>query len=246
LVGLRLIITNRGEGVWSDSPSNAVSVIGDDDTQHSATFANVEEGPIFSDATAAPGDLRQGWVVVEVPDGVNVGRVRYTPDSGFADETAEWDSALDAIPLAADPAVTVPNAGIGDTITLASLDGIPVAVTVDAIADPAEAAEFSDPQDGNRLVAVQLTLTNNGTSNYDDSVENMPSIVTPEGFSYGATLADVTAGQGFDGSLLLTPQDTRTGWVVFELPSEQPIAKLTLALDSGFGPEAGEWQLEQG
>jgi len=200
---------------------------------------------MFADTTTVPGDMRQGWVVIEIPDGVAVSRVRYTPDSGFADETAEWDMGMDAIPDSVNPAVTVPNAGRGDTITLASFDDIPIEVSVDAVVDPAEGGEYFDPEEGNRFVGVQLTLTNTGTSNYSDSVENMPSVVTPEGFSYATTFAAVTAGQGFDGTLLLTPQDTRTGWVVFELPSEQSIAKLTLALDSGFGPEVGEWRLGQ-
>lgn len=245
LVGLRVVITNQSEAVWSDSPSNSVSVIGDDDTQHSATFMIIEEGPMFADTTTVPGDVRQGWVVVEVPEGVAVSRVRYTPNSGFADETAEWDLGLDAIPYSDDPAVTIPNADIGDTITLEGFEEIPIGVSVDAIVDPAEADGYFDPEEGNRFVAVQLTLTNTGTLNYNDSVENMPSVITPEGFSYSTTIAGVTAGSGFDGTLLLTPQDTRTGWVIFELPSEQSIAKLTLALDSGFGPEVGEWQLGQ-
>lgn len=244
-MGLRFVITNRGDGVWSDSPSNSVSVIGDDNTQHSATFADIVEGTHFASTTAAPGDLRQGWIVVELPVATAPSRIRYTPSSGFADETAEWDLMLPVADTPVQPLVTAPTAGVGDAISLMSLDEIPVAVTIDAIADPAEGSNsFSQPVEGFRFVAIQLTLVNEGSSNYQDSVGNLAAAITQDGFSYSTTFAESKAGPGFEGSVLLTPGDIRTGWIVFEVPLEQKLAKVSIALDSGFGPEVGEWSLD--
>ena len=39
--------------------------------------------------------------------------------------------------------MALPDAGIGTTITLVNLDGIPIAVTVDALVDPAEGTQYS-------------------------------------------------------------------------------------------------------
>jgi len=111
------------------------------------------------------------------------------------------------------------------------------------VVDPAEAAEFFEPADGMRLVSMKLTLTNEGTSSYGVSVGNIVTLVTLEGFSYATTFCETTAVSGFDGSLLLTPGDVRTGWVTFEIPETDEVAKVSIALDSGFGPEVGEWQI---
>lgn len=243
LIGLRLVIVNAGEEVWSDSPLNSLAVIADDNTQHSGSFLSVQEGPGFADTTAGPGDVRQGWMSVELPESVAIGRVRYTPDSGFADDFAEWTMDLASVTVASEPVVTTPQAGVGDTVTLASFDDVPIAITVGAMEDPAEPGEYSEPQDGNRLAAVELTLENAGSTNYEDSVGNIAAAVTIEGYSFRTTFSETAAGAGFDGSLVLTPGDVRTGWIVFEVPAEFEIAKLTVALDSGFGPEVGEWSL---
>jgi hypothetical protein len=243
LIGLRLMVTNAGDTVWSDSPSNAISVIADDNTQHTSAFASIEEGTGFADTTTSPGDFRQGWVVVELPDGASMSRVRYTPNSGFADDFAEWDMSLGTVEVAVAHAVTVPDATVGDTITLMDFDDIPVAMTVNAVVDPAEPGDFSDPQDGSRLVAVQLTLTNEGSVNYEDSVGNIAAVITSEGYSFSTTFSDTKAGPGFEGSVVLTPGDVRTGWIVFEVPIDLEVVKITAALNSGFGPEVGEWNL---
>ena len=246
LVGFRLMVSNAGDSVWSDSPSNGLTVIADDNTQHSSAFAFIEEGTGFADSTTAPGDFRQGWIAVELPDGTQPSRLRYTPNSGFADDFAEWDTSLGTVDVSADPTVTVPTSGIGDTITLRDFDDIPIAITVDAAVDPAEPGDFSDPEDGNRLVALQLTVMNEGSVNYDDSIGNIAAVVTADGFSFSTAFNDTNEGPGFDGSVTLTPGDTRTGWIVFEVPTGLNVLKMTAALNSGFGPEVGEWNLELG
>ena len=50
----------------------------------------------------------------------------------------------------------------------------------------------------------------------------------------------------FEGSVVLTPGDVRTGWIVFEVPIDLEVLKMTGALNSGFGPEIGEWNLVVG
>ena len=82
-----------------------------------------------------------------------------------------------------------------------------------------------------------------GTTTYDDSPTNGITLIDAAGQMWSSTYTDTVAGPGFGGSLTIAPNDSRVGWVVFELPADQLVAKLQVALDSGFADTTGEWKL---
>ena len=93
LVGVRLRITNRSDGVvYSDSPSNGMALIYGNDQQSDSTIVTGGAcgGGFSSSVKLRSGKSRQGCVVFEVPATRKVKELQFTPDSGFADQTAEW------------------------------------------------------------------------------------------------------------------------------------------------------------
>lgn len=135
-------------------------------------------------------------------------------------------------------------ATVGQAITLEGRDpGLKVQVTLSRVIDPATAGEFFTPKTGNRLVAVELTLTNAGQATYSDSPTNGAVLIDSEGQQWRQSIADVREGQGFGGSVTMSGQDTRKGVIVYELPESAKPAKFQFALDSGFADQKGEWLL---
>jgi hypothetical protein len=135
------------------------------------------------------------------------------------------------------------RAAVGQPLTLNGSEGVKVAVTVVRVVDPAPPTEFSQPQSGSRFVAVQLQLANVGTVNYDDSPGNGAKIVDTTNQQYEEGSGETTAGPGFGGSVRLSPEDVRVGFVVFELPSNARPRLFQFVLDSGFAAQTGEWTL---
>ncbi|HZD65566.1 MAG TPA: hypothetical protein VE152_05680, partial [Acidimicrobiales bacterium] len=73
------------------------------------------------------------------------------------------------------PATTAPAqaATIGSTLALSVPGGGSIAVALQAVVDPAQAAnEFLSPPAGTRLVGARLRITNTGRGTYDDNANN--------------------------------------------------------------------------
>jgi hypothetical protein len=147
-------------------------------------------------------------------------------------------------PVETSAAAPATAARIGDTIRLrGNEEGSVMDVTLVKVVDPAQPGEFdSPPSEGNRYVAVQLRLTNVGTAIYSDSPTNGTELVDGQGQGFTEGAAETNAGPGI-GSPKISPGDSRLGFIAFELPKTSTLAKLQFTLDSGFGPETGEWTL---
>ncbi|MFB4275721.1 DUF4352 domain-containing protein [Nonomuraea sp. MTCD27] len=136
------------------------------------------------------------------------------------------------------------TATVGGSITLEGMDpGLKMQVTVTRVVDPATGDQFSKPQTGNRLVAVELTLANAGDAVYSDSPTNGAMLIDGEGQQYRTTFRTVQEGQSFGGSATINKGDSRKGVIVFEVPEGAKLAKLQFGLDSGFAKQKGEWTL---
>ncbi|MFC8247620.1 DUF4352 domain-containing protein [Streptomyces chartreusis] len=136
-------------------------------------------------------------------------------------------------------------ASVGDTLNLTGTEeDEKVAVTLVKVVDPAPPEnEFSSPEAGNRFVAVQFRLKNNGPEVFDDAPDNDAKIRDTQGQQFTPTVQDTAAGPGFGGSVTLTPGDTALGFVTFEVPTNSEIAKVQFTLSSGFARNVGEWSL---
>jgi len=134
-------------------------------------------------------------------------------------------------------------AAVGDTITLHGTDdGLVMGVTLMEVIDPAKAERFFGPGKNKRLVAVRLRVENVGTLPYSDSPSNGAVLIDTADQGYDASILDSSAGPAL-GSPKIAPGDARVGLITFEVPKGTKVASFQLTLDSGFGPETGQWEL---
>lgn len=129
-----------------------------------------------------------------------------------------------------------------DALTLHSNDeGVEMQVTVTRVIDPAKApGGLFGPDKGNGFVAIEIRLENVGSTVYGDSPGNGAVAIDTGDHEYDATISGL--GQEL-GSTKIASGDARVGLIVFELPKEAMLRTFQLTLDSGFGPETGEWVL---
>lgn len=85
-------IRNVGTAVYDDSPGNCVQAADAQGQRFDEALVDaITAGPLMpSELKLPPGDVALGWLVFQVPKPPAVTRVQYTPDSGFAEETAQW------------------------------------------------------------------------------------------------------------------------------------------------------------
>lgn len=136
-------------------------------------------------------------------------------------------------------------ARIGSSITLAgNSSGEQMAVTVVKVVRHGQpASEAEAPDAGNRLFAVQFRLADTGTAAYSDAPSNGAVVVDSAGQSYQSSLSDVTGCQSFPGTENIAAGSTGLGCVVFEVPARVSVVKVQFTLDSGMGPQTGQWDV---
>jgi len=90
-VAVQFKLTNVGTAAYDDSPSNGAVVVDADGQRFDATIADVTAGPSMdSGLKMAAGDSALGYIVFEVPKASKLRSVQFTLDSGFAEETGQW------------------------------------------------------------------------------------------------------------------------------------------------------------
>jgi hypothetical protein len=145
---------------------------------------------------------------------------------------------------AAKPEEKASTATVGGSITLQGLDpGLKVSVTLNRVVNPATGDQFSKPQTGNKFVALEVTLTNQGDAVYSDAPNNSGILIDGEGQQHRSSFHQVTEGQGFGGMATINKGDSRKGVIVFEVPEAAKLAKFQFGLNSGFADQKGEWSL---
>ncbi|MFF4159831.1 DUF4352 domain-containing protein [Streptomyces sp. NPDC001678] len=90
-VAVQLEIVNTGKEVYDDSPANGVKVTDEAGQAYTHSIGSTTAGanmPATVKLTA--GQKALGYVVVSMPETAKVKTISFTPDSGFAKETAEW------------------------------------------------------------------------------------------------------------------------------------------------------------
>lgn len=138
------------------------------------------------------------------------------------------------------------TAGIGSAITLSGNDsGEQMAVMVTKVISSAQPSdEFSSAPVGDRLYAVQFRLRDTGSAAYSDSPSNGAAVVDSAGQSYQASITDTTSDcQVFPASENIAPGSSGLGCIVFEVPESAKITEVQFTLDSGFGPQTGQWKV---
>jgi len=180
------------------------------------------------------------FVVIVVVAGI-AGTADHTVTTGQAGSTPAATSSGTA--SASSSASSI--ARVGSTITLAGNDsGEKMSVTVTRIISHGQPTDqYSTPDPGKRFYAVQFRLANTGSAAYSDSPSNGAAVVDSAGQSYDSTFYDVAGCQSFPGTENIAAGQSGLGCIVFQVPVAAKITKVQFTLDSGFGPQTGQWDV---
>lgn len=155
-----------------------------------------------------------------------------------------------ATPTGANPAAAKApkKAGIGSAITLAGNDGgEQVSATLVKVIGSAlpDSSGFDDAPSGDRYYAAQFRIADTGSAAYSDSPVNGAQVVDSAGQSYDASLFDTVNGcVSFPAKENIAPGSSGMGCIVFEVPKSAKIVSVQFTLDSGFGPQTGQWDVK--
>ena len=135
-------------------------------------------------------------------------------------------------------------AKVGGTLVITGMNsGEKMAVKLVRVINEANGSDsFNTPDKGNRLVAVQFQLTDSGSSAYSDAPDNSAEVIDSKGQTYESDISTVAGCQSFPGSLNIPVGGTRLGCVVFQVPKTAKITGVQFTLDSGMGPDTGQWK----
>lgn len=90
-IGVQFQLVNTGTIAYGDSPGNGTQIADAQGQQFTSTFADISAGPsMASSVNLKPGAKALGWIVFEVPKASKGATVQFTMDSGFAEQTGEW------------------------------------------------------------------------------------------------------------------------------------------------------------
>ncbi|MFC3986432.1 DUF4352 domain-containing protein [Streptosporangium jomthongense] len=91
LYGVELVLKVTGTATYDDSPSNGAKVIDDEGQEYDASlFGEIAGTHKLNATTIAPGDVRKGTLVFEVPTNAKITRFQFALNSGFADQKGVW------------------------------------------------------------------------------------------------------------------------------------------------------------
>jgi hypothetical protein len=136
-------------------------------------------------------------------------------------------------------------AGIGSAIVLAGNgSGEQMTVTVTKVWAHAEpASQFDTADAGDRLYAVQFRLADTGSAAYSDAPSNGAVVVDSAGQSYQSALDNAAECDSFPGTENIAVGASGLGCIVFEVPVKAKITAVQFTLDSGMGPQTGQWNI---
>lgn len=164
------------------------------------------------------------------------------PDPAAQAEQSDRAQEAEQTEQEAEPESADEKATVGDSITIEDLDDNPLQVTLLAVENPTPSTnEFIEPDAGNQFAAAQLRITNRGDAPFEDSISNGAAVVTQDDVEYDASFFEVKTPEL--GSVTITPGDTRTGWVSFEIAQGSNIRTVQWSADSGFGDTA-QWTVK--
>jgi hypothetical protein len=137
------------------------------------------------------------------------------------------------------------KAPVGSAVVLTgSSAGEQMTVTVVKVFnDPRAASEFDTAGQGDRLYAVQFRLNDTGSSAYSDTPSNGTVAVDSAGQTFYPSLKNVVACDSFPVAEEISAGRSGLGCIVFEVPESARITLVQFTLDSGYGPETGQWKI---
>ena len=128
------------------------------------------------------------------------------------------------------------------TVILRGQTGERISVKPLRVLDPVEVGEFNEPAEGMRYVGVEVRLRNLRRRAYQDSPGNGSKLVTAARRSIRSEIL-VDSNCNTDGSLTVPRGQSRITCVAFEVPIGTTPRFFEFTLNSGFGPDTGQWRM---
>lgn len=135
-------------------------------------------------------------------------------------------------------------AKVGDTVEIGGSKGL--AVTLNQVIDPASPSDSAlTANAGDRYIAVDVKIVNNGTTSYSDDANNDVSLIGTDNQTYTADFDTVSECTNFNsGQYTLAPGQSTTGCVVFQVPDAVNTAKVEFQVQNGLSQSTGEWSVQ--
>lgn len=131
------------------------------------------------------------------------------------------------------------------TLSFQDMNGVPYTVDLLGITDPAKGSDqFNTPDAGKRFVAVMFKITDTGHQSTSDAADNNASLIGSDNQTYPTDLSTVAGCTDFNsGQYQLTPGQSSTGCVVFQVPTAVYVKKIEWSPSSGFSNDFGTWNI---
>ena len=141
------------------------------------------------------------------------------------------------------PTATAPVAHVGSVVKVS--DGTQAAsVTLVKVIDPATGADqYTTPNTGDRFVGVEISINStNGTVTGDANSDLL--VIGSDNQTYTADFDSIAGCTNFNnGEFTVTPGDTNTGCVTYQIPTGVTVSKVQFIPGGGMlpGVTAGQW-----
>ena len=135
-----------------------------------------------------------------------------------------------------------PPGRIGSSFALKDGSGNLYQVTLTKVIDPAEGEnQFTVPDAGKRFVGLVFRVRALTGSPRDEDANNDAVVIGSDGQDYSADFHGVAGSTNFDhGAIRVSPGETVTGSVTFQLPEDVKVSTVQWTALSGFGSTV-EW-----
>lgn len=158
----------------------------------------------------------------------------------------QGQAPFDTAPVAPPAAQTsqppkAPSGKVGDTLTLVDNAGGPLDYTLVQIVETKATNTVTAAKPGNRLIAIQWKITNNGAA----PVTQNPSgahVIDAAGQQYGEHFGEVQATPEFPSATQIAPGASRVGYRSYELPADAKVTEVQLQTGGALTAVTGSWK----
>lgn len=211
-----LALKNVSDGYVSVSNLLQTRLRDDEDYQYDQTFTG-GGGNTFNAGQFAPGEVERGTITFEVPEDASGLQLVFDLNASIIGGIDRAQINLEE--EASSIAEIEQNLGV-ETYSLGEEIGYQdVAVTVNDARTESSLGQFSEPDEGNEFVIVDISITNNTGEERQFSTILQMMLKDGKGYTYQESLTATTGlDRAFDEGTPLSDGETRRGELAYEVP----------------------------
>lgn len=192
----------------------------DEDYQYDQTFAGGTTTNTFNDGQFAPGEVERGSVVFEIPEDSSGLELVFDFDVSIIGDveraTIDLESEADEVAVL-EQDLQIDIFDLGDSVAYGDVE-----VTVNETRNEDSLGEFSDPEEGNEYVVVDIAITNETGEDQRFSTILQMTVKDGEGYTYQEDLSGMTSlDRAFDEGTPLADGETRRGELAYQVPVDR-------------------------